>query len=767
MARAAKKTTDRPETASELDKHDAAFWLREIAAAKTRLDDWREKVKEAEERYRDEEKKEFGALNILWANVETQKAAIGEEFGVPQVRRVNQPEGDGGLSRHVATIWERTIAAAVEDTNDNHDIDLAVSDVFLPGRGQVWLELEADDAAAGAAPWVKAPLVRVPAFEYLEGQATRWGSVPWVARRHLFTLDELVSVCKMTRANADKVPRDVDMPCDDKNMSSKDKDQFKRAAVWETWTKYPEKYRIYVAENFPDRVLCCDADPYKLKNFFPCPRPMLANGDEGWQIPITDFSRYKDQADELDRVSQRIFVLTDLLRNRGAYDKKFKELGDIWQSADNVFIAVEGWAELMAKGGLVGSIQALDLSIISAVVAQLRIDRRECIELIYELSGISDLARGMTDPNETLGAQKLKKSFGAGRFRARETDARRFAAEGYTLKGEVIAEHFPREQLAEMSGVPLPLRAEIDGARQQLAQFAQIAKMQQMRQAPPPNGGPQMEGQPPQQPAPPTPPPAPPLPPEEMEKLQRLAATKFAWEDIEAVLRSDRRRCYSVKVETDQSQFVDEEADKKARTELFNVVMMTFEKVGPMIAGNPKAGEIWKQLIMFVIASFKAGRSLEEGLETAIDDAIAKAQDQAQQPQQQDPQLEADKITAQAKVEVATIGKETAAIRRETELIKQQNAGADIQAQAQKNALAAQSAQQKAQAAADDTQNKAIASQQKVIAQHDTNQAKRIGHQIDMTAKVNKAEFEARTQATAEQALLKGPTTAPGKGAKA
>lgn len=749
MAR--KAARENPETPSEVSPKDAQFWLDEISAAKKRNETWYDDAEDALDRYRDTQAREFGALNVFWANVETQRAAIGEDFGKPQVTRVNQPENDGGLSRHVAMIWERAIAAAVRDTNDNHDIGLAVGNVFIEGQGQVWLELEAiEPHGERTETWASAPIVRVPYKDYLQGAANRWGSVPWNARRHLFTKDELVSECKLSADEAEKVPMNEGLPGDRdqkrrRPKTEREKEQFKRAAVWEIWSKFPEKARIYVAEDYAEKVLLFTPDPYRLKNFFPCPRPLLANGDEGWQEPLTDYSRYEDQALELDEISQRIYVLTAVLRRRGVHDKKFKEMADLANSADNVSLAVENWAELQNKGGLQKVMEWEDLVPVIKVLVELHKQRAELIKLIYELSGISDLARGMTDPNETLGAQKLKRTFGSGRFRMRETDSRRFAAEAYALKGEVIAEHFPRKQLEEMTGIKLPLQSEIDKAKRQLQTMMrqyQMAEKAQI-QLPPPN-------------------------PEQVQYLQTLANTKFGWETIEGVLRSDTRRCYTVEMETDQSNLVDEEAEKKARTEFVDMVNRLLTQFGPMIAGNPANGEIFKQLIMFALGAFRSGRSMEEGIEQAIDNAVKQAAQQQQGPQQ-DPKAAADAQTAQLKLQTAQVGLQKAQVELEKVKAEAQGGGADSQAKLQKAQLDVHAAQLKAQEAASKTQAsaqkvqlqaqsnelKAVEGQQKVQSQHQQNQAKAVGHQIDMRNKAEQLQFERTERATAREEILK------------
>ena len=622
--------TDRPETPSQVDDEDARFWLAEIEAAKQRLEKWYDKADEAIERYKDNKSRAFGWLNILWANVETQKAALGEDFGKPDVVRSNAPDDDG-LTRHISLVWQNAIDAAVTCDGDNHEIKLAVHDVLLPGRGQVWLELNPQLDELGQVSWVEAPLMRVPYRDYLEGPAQSWKSVPWVGRAHLFTLDDLIDKFPYDPEDPDSVdprdiPRNFSLPMPDgKNAKTwcddnKGKEQFKRARVWEIWAKFPNKRRIYVAEDFSTATLRVDDDPYRLRGFFPCPRPLLANADEGWQQPLTDYSRYEDQALELDRVSERIYVQTEVLKRRGVYNKRFKELADLPMASDNQLIPVDDWTSLAQAGGLQTQVQWEDLAPTVSMLDQLHSQRDNLITLIYQLTGISDLARGQTDPNETLGAQKLKMAFGSGRFAARQTESRRFAADAYAIKGELIAEHFPKAQIEDMAGIALPLQGEIDQAQQMLQALQQRAMMAQQSgiQFPPP-------------------------PKQLLTGLNQAASAKFSWEQVSGVLQSDRRRSYRVGVETDQTQFRDEEADKQARIEFMGAITNLLETFVPVIKASPETGDIAKQLIMFALRGFSVGRAMEEGIETALDALIEEAKNT---PPDQQPNAEL--VAAQA-----------------------------------------------------------------------------------------------------------------------
>ncbi len=699
------------------DDRGAKYWLCEIDAAVARNGDWYKKAEEAKDRYKDKKERAFGALNIFWSNVETQKAALDDDFGKPEVRRINAPEDDGGLIRQVSTVLERSLDAAVRETDDNREIRNAVHDVLIPGRGQLWLELHADMDEDGNPLWVEAPLVRVLYEDYLEGPANSWRQVPWVARRLYFTLDDLKEIMGKERAKeVDQIPRNATLPHPEPKEGDDpaDAEQFKRARVYEIWTKFPKKRRIYVAEGH-DKILKVDDDPYRLKHFFPCPRPILANTDESWQEPLTDYSRYQDQAEELDRICERIYVLTEGLKKVGVYDKTFEELSELPALEDGQLLGVEDWASLMAKGGLKAVMEWQDLTASTEVLVSLHNQRQTLINLIYELSGISDLARGQTNPTETATAQKLKMTYGGGRFSERKKESRRFAAEAYNLKSEVIAEHCPQRQMEEMSGIAIPTMEQKKKAGEQLQQMQQVA--QQMAQ----------QGQ------------QPPFDPDQVRELQRQAQARYTWEKISGVLRSDKRRCYAVETETDQTGFIDEEADKQARIEFIgqaNALMQTF---APLIQGNPANGEVFKAMIMFALSRFKAGRTMEERVETAIDNLIAASQ---QQQGQQQPNPDAIKL------QIAQVGLETAKVKLQTAQAQVQNSAQRVQLEGQQ------------------AQNKAIESQQKVQAQHDANQAKREGQMIDNIGKAEDLQFERATRATATEALLHGPTRAPTNGAQ-
>jgi hypothetical protein len=87
-------------------------------------------------------------------------------------------------------------------------------------------------------------------------------------------------------------------------------------------------------------------------------------------------------------------------------------------------------------------------TVAAAVLKELYAQRDQLVQAIYEISGISDVLRGSTDAQETLGAQQIKANFGSLRLKERQKaeEARRKAEEEAAMRQAKL------QQLAEKFG---------------------------------------------------------------------------------------------------------------------------------------------------------------------------------------------------------------------------------------------------------------------------------------------------------------------------
>jgi hypothetical protein len=88
-------------------------------------------------------------------------------------------------------------------------------------------------------------------------------------------------------------------------------------------------------------------------------------------------------------------------------------------------------------------------------VRELVLQRENIKQVIYELTGLSDIMRGATDPDETLGAQQIKAQTGSLRAKDEIDQMEKFCRDVLCMKAEIIANKFKPETLSAIVGEEL------------------------------------------------------------------------------------------------------------------------------------------------------------------------------------------------------------------------------------------------------------------------------------------------------------------------
>ncbi len=104
--------------------------------------------------------------------------------------------------------------------------------------------------------------------------------------------------------------------------------------------------------------------------------------------------------------------------------------------------------------------QFVPLDIFAQAAAQVALLREGCKQDIYELTGISDIVRGASNPNETATAQNIKNQWGGLRIKDKQKDVQRYIRDVLRLKAEVIAELYDSKTILDMTGMQLSPQAE-------------------------------------------------------------------------------------------------------------------------------------------------------------------------------------------------------------------------------------------------------------------------------------------------------------------
>ncbi|MEY2876000.1 MAG: hypothetical protein RLZZ373_3371 [Pseudomonadota bacterium] len=410
-------------------------------------------------------------FQIFWANLEVLRPTIYSRPPVPVVgSRFNDRRP---LPRRAAEILERALISDFE-ADDVHDTLVMVrDDLALSARGVPWLMFKERDGYE----WPS--VVHVDRKDFRHEPARKWPEVGWVSRRSWNTKDEVAE-------------RFGEVPPGMKFQEQKigDFKGAKKAQIWECWDE-EAKLVSWVTEDVP-HLLDQKKPWFDVKGFFPCPRPAYGTLKRGTLTPVPDMVYYKDQMEEINEITARISALSEGLRIRGIYAAGLGEVGDAVERAlksmdNNV------WLEPIPSLGnmaIKDVVMFLPIEEIANAVSGLVELRRQFIDDVYQITGLSDIMRGETDANETLGAQQLKSQYGSVRVKERQAEMVRVARDVTRMKAEMLAEGVEIDQLLTMAQVDdLPRQADIDQQMQQMQgqveqQIMQI--VQQAMQAPPP-----------------------------------------------------------------------------------------------------------------------------------------------------------------------------------------------------------------------------------------------------------------------------------------
>lgn len=576
-------------------------WMLELAASEKSLKDWAKQTKRIIEKFRAEESrvndKPADTFNILWSNVETLRPALYNSLPKPDVRRrFRDPDP---LGKEVAEILKRSLSFGVEQYDFHCMMNGVVLDRLLGGRGVARVRYvpytrplpNLDPQAPGSEPSENKAADNnpqaTPAEELVYEEVTvelvdwedfrcspvkKWQQVTWVAFRHRPTRQQCID--QFGRELGEKIPLQGDV---EKVKDEKVASLFKRAEIWEILDK-DKRETVWVCPQFRDGPLKVEPDKLKLQAFFDCPRPLYSVDDTHSLVPVPDYVIYESLADELDRVTARIKKLIRAVKVAGAYDSTFSELSTILSRDDNELVGVQNLASQMDAGGDLGKrIWLTPVEKHVTVLMELYRYRESVKASIWEITGIADIMRGVSDASETLGAQQIKANWGSMRIQRSQQEVQRFARDIICLMAEVMSNHFKPETLAMMTGLVYPTQAE----KQQIMILAQQAQAMQQQ-----------------------------LPPEIME-----TANKPTWEELIGVMRNDFLRNYKVDIETDSTIAAQLQMEQQNITELLGGIVQFAQGMGPMVQSGVIPMDAAKAILLAAVRRFKLGTEVEDELE--------------------------------------------------------------------------------------------------------------------------------------------------------
>lgn len=428
------------------------LWRKRIRRAGKSYKTWRKQAHEAYEAYNLEIKDQ--RFPLFWSNTEIQHAACFASAPKAEVRRRHvQAQGP---EKDVAQVLERAIDYQFDVQDLESPFHQAVNDYLVAACGGVRIhynpEIEYGEEGDPLAIINQGLTLEHIPYNRLTWEPNKtWEAIDWLAIEHLMDKDEFKAQFPGQDLPESAVEGEGTVDDEENPEAAKYSPLYR---LWEVWDK-PNRRVLVVADGRDDPVEVRQ-DTLGLSNFYPMARPMLANIKKDELIPKPDFCYIRSQLMYVNRLTKRIDALTDSIRDRGFYDENFTELASLENAPDGTMVPLRNLAERLAHMGGTSAdalIAKLPIDEQASVLSVLKDMREDAKEQVYEITGISDIVRGVSAPSETATAQEIKGRWAGVRFGRKEQEVVRFCRDTVRIMGEIIGEHFDPMVLSRITGI--------------------------------------------------------------------------------------------------------------------------------------------------------------------------------------------------------------------------------------------------------------------------------------------------------------------------
>jgi hypothetical protein len=578
----------------------AERWSSEFGQAKEFHRKWREAGKNAVSQYLSRDMKTSDPqapgynLNLFAANINTLMSML---YGkVPQVsadRRWADP--DDTVSRIASEMATRCLNADIEAAGYDFSAILrgTLQDRLLPGLGCARIRYscdigEEDDQEGETTSAEEKPESKkdewiddeyVPWQDVLWSPCRYWAEMRWIAFKLYKTKEEVIEFlgdAENAKEIADELDYNSKAPLE--NATQKTSENWDKCEIWEIWDKIKKKVYWWV-EGYHRTIKDVD-DPLELEGFYPCPPFLIANTTTMEYVPKSDYSFAASLYREVDRLEERIALLTMAIKVVGVYDKKAgQDIGRLVnETAENKLIPVDAWAAFAERGGIKGSIEFMPIDQIAQVIEILQDQQQKRIDQLFQITGMSDILRGQASGDKPASAteQQIKVKFASVRIQSLQDEFTRFATDLQKLRFELMCKHFDVETIIRNSN--MMNTADGRDTPELVMQAAQFLKEQ------------------------------------------------------------PKQALWRIEIQPESMAMVDYAQLKQERTEYINGLGIFLQSSFPVAEKFPEAAPILMELLKWGLAGFKGSKEIEG----VMDRAISAMQQQAKNPQPKppDPQLQ-------------------------------------------------------------------------------------------------------------------------------
>jgi hypothetical protein len=571
------------EKAELTDKKAASlvtYWMGEISDALKREKKYRRAANDCVALY-EAKNPDQTPFAILYSNTETLMPAVYNSKPIPMVtRRYKDADPNGKAVAETSTRLLKFLVDTEDKDYDSFDdlMQPAVLDCLVTSRGVTRFRF----VAHGDTECVYGESVRWDKF--FHGYARTWKKVPWIGFEWDMSKDELKkNFPKAKLGDLRKFSSDDDEA--DSELKAEDRDELagvRSYKVYEIWDKATGKV-IFLSYVSPDAPLRYADDPLELPNFFPVPRPLNFMKKITTLIPTPLYTHYMSQAAELNELTRRLKAIIKAIKFRGAYNAAVEGIEKMLEADDNVLTPVENVQSMPDGTGMDRLIWIVPTQELAQTAQSLYQQREQVKQVIYEITGISDILRGASIASETATAQNIKNQWGTLRLKRMQKEVQRYCRESLEIMLEIAAQKFEITTMRQMTGLQYFTEEEKQkvGASIQM----QTAQAQQQQQPPPPV-------------------------PDEVQAMIQAPS----WEQISGILRNEVALHYKVDIETNSTIDAEAAQDKQDISDLLNSLSQFLNGIGPLIEQGIMPIDVAKGMLLTISRRFNFGSQLEDAI---------------------------------------------------------------------------------------------------------------------------------------------------------
>lgn len=459
-------------SAPTLEKDPVRYWFLQLEREKKDKahGEFRKQAKESAKAARDDDQKKHN-FNIHWANCRILRSAIYANRPKPDVRRRYTRSNNQQIppevyreEKELARLVERAIEyqldtnefeapskAVVKDFVETslgvprvvYDVRTApielpegVGELLVGDDGEPMEEIVSQSVYLEHLPWER--------FHWEPGK-NEWRDIDWIS----------IDIFKDRQEAEKEYDVAIKQAGGEKTGEGENKDS-DEILIHEIWHK-PTR-TIYVITSGVEKPLESRRDKLDLSGFYPVPRPAFDNLKSKELTPKPDYQFIETLIIELNRLQGRRAGLLKHIKAVRVYDAKVSDVVSALENAeDGANIPVTNLLEILesvnGSAGFDRIIADLPMADRVAVLRELNAQIEDVKNQIWEITGISDIIRGSTDPRETKGAQQLKGQWANVRLNDKTGEVNRLWRDVIRMMAEIICEHFDPQQLMLMTGI--------------------------------------------------------------------------------------------------------------------------------------------------------------------------------------------------------------------------------------------------------------------------------------------------------------------------